>query len=533
VARIRTRLKELQIKFERNPKQDRDPPEIQFFNHLLTASPGQIVPSSAQEHFVTYYLDAQYLLSQLSFRNELITFVSTDLRKDHRKIKISIQAFPTELFQRTRRRQGRPYITKLDLYYEKLTPISSESMAVPAPDSMGDRLGRSAGGRRRKASIQRSRVQMDNVDKKRLRSVIAVMAKSSGNAKEWMSAIVDDSDLPDLFKISIPPLQGAPMNDARNIIDYAYRRGVQPGYPDATALGAILKEVLETDIGLDEAQFVVAIIVKYQLYRNPGLLRQLYQRFGVPEELTREAPVDSLSPWLGPVPPSDDLKLQSFFGPKMDYLDVGFLERAMQSSGSVCRIERPQGRPLGTGFLVGDDLLLTCFHVLQMGDTETLDADLQNVVLRFRNVTARNGQEAEGQVFKVLGTEALLSSPSTQLDFALLQVDPSVKNRTGIKRSTIEQAEPHRGMPLNILQHPLGGPMCLAFSKDGVRDVYPKLGVVQYVTQTSGGSSGSPCFNDDWNVLALHHAERARSFGSIREGMMMSNIYPQIEKYLK
>ena len=29
---------------------------------------------------------------------------------------------------------------------------------------------------------------------------------------------------------------------------------------------------------------------------------------------------------------------------------------------------------------------------------------------------------------------------------------------------------------------------------------------VQYVTSTLPGSSGSPVFNDEWDVIALHHA---------------------------
>lgn len=29
---------------------------------------------------------------------------------------------------------------------------------------------------------------------------------------------------------------------------------------------------------------------------------------------------------------------------------------------------------------------------------------------------------------------------------------------------------------------------------------------VQYVTSTLPGSSGSPVFNDDWEVIGLHHA---------------------------
>jgi V8-like Glu-specific endopeptidase len=29
---------------------------------------------------------------------------------------------------------------------------------------------------------------------------------------------------------------------------------------------------------------------------------------------------------------------------------------------------------------------------------------------------------------------------------------------------------------------------------------------VQYITDTLPGSSGSPVFNDDWRIVALHHS---------------------------
>ena len=62
--------------------------------------------------------------------------------------------------------------------------------------------------------------------------------------------------------------------------------------------------------------------------------------------------------------------------------------------------------------------------------------------------------------------------------------------------------------------------MKVALSCNGVVDVDANSGKIQYVNKTAGGSSGSPCFNEDWELVALHHAERSRSFGSIREGIL-------------
>jgi V8-like Glu-specific endopeptidase len=57
---------------------------------------------------------------------------------------------------------------------------------------------------------------------------------------------------------------------------------------------------------------------------------------------------------------------------------------------------------------------------------------------------------------------------------------------------------------VNIIQHPAGGPKQIAMNDNEVK--YVDETVVQYITDTLPGSSGSPVFNDDWQVIALHHS---------------------------
>ena len=78
---------------------------------------------------------------------------------------------------------------------------------------------------------------------------------------------------------------------------------------------------------------------------------------------------------------------------------------------------------------------------------------------------------------------------------------------------------------INILQHPNGESMKLSITCDGITGVYPHSGLVQYINRTAGGSSGSPCFNENGKLVALHHAQRSKSFGTIREGILFSSIY--------
>jgi hypothetical protein len=71
--------------------------------------------------------------------------------------------------------------------------------------------------------------------------------------------------------------------------------------------------------------------------------------------------------------------------------------------------------------------------------------------------------------------------------------------------------------------------MMLAISGSGVTGAYPNVGYLQYVSRTAPGSSGGPCFDDDWNMVAVHHAIRSKAFGVIGEGILMSSIYETIK----
>ncbi|MCP9784419.1 trypsin-like peptidase domain-containing protein [Cyanobium sp. WKJ7-Wakatipu] len=60
------------------------------------------------------------------------------------------------------------------------------------------------------------------------------------------------------------------------------------------------------------------------------------------------------------------------------------------------------------------------------------------------------------------------------------------------------------GEKVNIIQHPNGEPKQLAIRNNQVVDELELF--LHYRTDTDPGSSGSPVFNDQWEVVALHHS---------------------------
>jgi V8-like Glu-specific endopeptidase len=81
-----------------------------------------------------------------------------------------------------------------------------------------------------------------------------------------------------------------------------------------------------------------------------------------------------------------------------------------------------------------------------------------------------------------------------------------------------------------IIQHPEGQPKKIAFQHNLIRAVEPEL--LQYWTDTEVGSSGSPVFDDSWNLVGLHHfavpAPQGESTSMRNQGRLMSHVVAQM-----
>lgn len=238
----------------------------------------------------------------------------------------------------------------------------------------------------------------------------------------------------------------------------------------------------------------------------------------------------------------------------------------------VCRIEIKLNNKkviYGTGFLIGPDVIITNYHVMKyVIENEQLKAegkrwaDTNNVILRFDyKVIGENNIVNPGTVFQLSSTHWLLdASPaslfdtehgtgnipsSDQLDYALLRVAGSPGNETigksepgGIKRGWVKiSQEPYDfppDSPLLIVQHPRAEPLKLAFDTESIIGLNENGTRVKYKTNTEPGSSGSPCFNINWELIALHHlGDPDFSMGhhpTYNQGIPFNNIYESLRE---
>lgn len=212
--------------------------------------------------------------------------------------------------------------------------------------------------------------------------------------------------------------------------------------------------------------------------------------------------------------------------------DVGLLRQGLDLAKSVCKItfsDRPAAES-GTGVLVASDLVLTNYHVLSREADADLNQRSRNAQFEFGYISAQLGESSQSQT--VMAAEVapvIASSPISELDYALIrlsfQSDFSIKP---VPLSATAVLGPRS--PLNILQHPAGEALKVSLSNNGVVKTNDAQGLVLYVNPTQRGSSGSPCFDDQWQLVALHHKNMQTSFGSVREGILLSAIYRHVQQ---
>ena len=208
------------------------------------------------------------------------------------------------------------------------------------------------------------------------------------------------------------------------------------------------------------------------------------------------------------------------------FVDVSFLERGAQRAKSVCRISVtfPRGGGYGTGFRVGPRHLLTNHHVLF--DTEHGNAKAQTAEAWFdyeADVTGR--MRTIVQVPCDLATVVFDAGN----DWALVETSEAIPDAYPVL-PLVGARDPQVDDRVYIVQHPDGQPKKIAFQHNLVRAVEPEL--LQYWTDTEVGSSGSPVFDDNWDLVGLHHfavpAPAGESTTMRNQGRRISHVVEQM-----
>jgi hypothetical protein len=233
---------------------------------------------------------------------------------------------------------------------------------------------------------------------------------------------------------------------------------------------------------------------------------------------------------------ASDRGLEKIVKPHLSFTDFGiWRERMTRVEGQVCQITL-SGAAQGTGFLVGPDAVLTNYHVMEPvlkgmktpGDVACV-FDYKKLADGTTSQTPVGLHATDWKIdsspyspAEAAGTPDQAAPSADELDYALIRLaEPAGANPWSPQPGEdapargwvrVPDVAPELKSPMGVLiaQHPAGYPLKLAIDTEAInKENHLWLNAagnrVRYATNTLGGSSGSPVFDLEWNLIALHH----------------------------
>ena len=188
-----------------------------------------------------------------------------------------------------------------------------------------------------------------------------------------------------------------------------------------------------------------------------------------------------------------------------DCMNINYLEKGMMAARSVGRVlVRDLTGDLiayGTGFKISNQLLMTNNHVLESSDTAAKSQ------IEFNYQLDIQGRPEESEIFGLRPDTFFFTS--VDLDFTVVAIE--ARSSRGAEVSVFgalpligQRGKVLEGEYVTCIEHPSADYKQVALRENQV--VQTQENTIWYHTDTAKASSGSPMFNDSWQVVALHHA---------------------------
>jgi endonuclease G len=232
-----------------------------------------------------------------------------------------------------------------------------------------------------------------------------------------------------------------------------------------------------------------------------------------------------------------------------NFLPAYFLEIGVQKQRAVVRIRLkmphdtdegtiPAGAGWGTGFLVSDSLLISNHHVI-----EDPAFARDKAVAQFNFQVGLDGAALPVYEFDLDPDHGFYTSEA--LDFTIVRVKSKIAPAPmpsataaptpvppGVSWGHIPMTANVRfaaKQPVNIIQHPAGRYKEIVLRENEITEI--SADVVRYTADTEPGSSGSPVFDNQWSLVALHHAAGKQEGGKwvSNEGIRIDRIISDLK----
>jgi endonuclease G len=222
-------------------------------------------------------------------------------------------------------------------------------------------------------------------------------------------------------------------------------------------------------------------------------------------------------------------------GKTRDFVGVSFIDLAKAASRTVARVVyRDSGDPIGSGFMISDMLFITNNHVIRNIE------DATNSIIEFDYEMDYNERPKTVTRFSLDPDTFFVDSPEEELDFTIVAVGQRISGHGDLFDfgycPLLNSDDKHvLSEFVNIIQHPEGNYKQIVIRENQLIDREPKF--LLYRTDTLPGSSGAPVFNDQWEVVGLHHygepstvrgPDGSKLRTDINEGIRISRIVSDI-----
>lgn len=234
---------------------------------------------------------------------------------------------------------------------------------------------------------------------------------------------------------------------------------------------------------------------------------------------------------------------------------AALLQLLAEKRRAVARIKVPpgpytdfRGHPAsgewhGTGFLAGPNLLLTNHHVLNSIEVATAavaEFDYETSVDDLM-VARTNGAPAVKR-FKLHPQRLFVTSPADKggLDYTFVWIEEAAAKEFGSIRMLRASFTVKKYDPVFVVHHPQG--RLKEVSLDDTEVLRMGSTFIHYAADTDYGSSGSPVFDRNGRLIALHHARNGdspeqlqdgRTVDVVNEGVKISAIALDLENRVK
>ena len=188
-----------------------------------------------------------------------------------------------------------------------------------------------------------------------------------------------------------------------------------------------------------------------------------------------------------------------------DIVGTWWLDAGRKAASAVARISTLRGS--ATGFLISENLMMTNHHVFDSAEQASDPDNELNFTLERREFQ----REAAGEGVARPRHSVRSERGARFRDRRRQETSGRPVSGRGVRPCPrgLLLGKTVVGTPLNIVQHPNGEPKKVAFRNNVMNAVKGKNFVV-YLTDTDPGSSGSPVFNDRWQLVALHHLSQPK-----------------------